>query len=49
MYSTACHTQKHQTKHNPKQAAQNHPTEAQKTQTLKLPNLEIHFTLLPHK
>jgi len=41
MYSTAGHRQKHQTKHNPQQAAQNQPTEAQKKTTLKLPNLEI--------
>jgi hypothetical protein len=30
MYSTAGHRQKHQTKQNPQQAAQNQPTEAQK-------------------
>jgi hypothetical protein len=30
MYSTAGHKQKHQTKHNPQQAARNQPTEAQK-------------------
>ena len=40
MYSTACHGQQCQTKHNPQQAAKNQPTEAQK-KTLKLPNLEI--------
>jgi trimethylamine:corrinoid methyltransferase-like protein len=42
-YSTACHRQKHQTKHNPQQAAHNHPKETQKkkTPTLKLPNLEV--------
>jgi len=30
MYSTAGHRQKHQTKHNPQQAAHNQPTEAQR-------------------
>jgi len=42
MYSTAGHRQKHRTKQNSQQAAKNPPTEAQKTPTLKLPNLEIH-------
>jgi hypothetical protein len=31
MYSTACYRQKHQTKHNPQQAAQNYPKEAPNT------------------
>jgi len=34
MYSTAGHRQKHQTKHNPQQAAKDQPTEAQKKQLL---------------
>ena len=43
MYSTAGHRQERWTKHNPQQAAQNQPREAQKKPpTLKLPNLEIH-------
>jgi len=34
MSSTAGHKQKNQTKHNPQQAAQNQPTEAQKRNPL---------------
>ena len=42
MYSTAGHKQKRRTKHNPQQAAQNQPTEAQKKKpTLKLPKFVI--------
>jgi hypothetical protein len=41
MYSTACHRQKHRTKHSPQQAGKNTPKEAQKHQLLNYQNWKL--------